>query len=46
VGESVGGEEDCTAGAVTGEVSLVPEWEGDAAVEVETGAFDVEDGPV
>jgi hypothetical protein len=46
VGRGVGGEEDCAAGAVVGEVSLVPEWEGDAAVEVETGAFDVEDGPV
>jgi hypothetical protein len=45
VGGGVGGEEDCAAGAgaAAGEVSLVPEW--DAAGEVETGAFDVEDGP-
>jgi hypothetical protein len=34
------------APVAAGEVSLVPKWEGDAAREVEAGAFDVEDGPV
>jgi hypothetical protein len=28
VGGGIGREEDCTTGAVIGEVSLVPEWEG------------------
>jgi hypothetical protein len=46
VGGGVGGEEDCTVGAAIGEVSLVPKWERDATVEVEMGAFDVEDGHV
>jgi hypothetical protein len=27
------------------EVSLMPEWEGDAAGEVEAGTFNIEDGP-
>jgi hypothetical protein len=46
VGGGVGGEEDCAVGAAIGEVSLVPKWERDATVEVEMGAFDVEDGHV
>jgi hypothetical protein len=39
VGGGIGGEEDCEAGVAAGEVSLVPEWEGDAVAEVEMGCL-------
>jgi hypothetical protein len=38
----VGREDDCAAGVEAGEVSFLPEWERDAAREVETGAFDID----